>query len=110
MDDFKVDLDALEGFAAQLEQRLAGLRAARRPATTIPLGGAPAWEGQALFDAYNSRTNDVHELLSQLQTEVQLAVTKARDQASQVRGTDENSRRNNDAHTDVLDSGGGVSS
>ena len=80
MDDFKVDLDALEGFAGQLEQRLAALRAARRPALTIPLGGAPAWEGQALFDAYNSRANEVHELLASLQTEVETAVSKARAQ------------------------------
>jgi hypothetical protein len=106
MEDFKVNLDALEGFADQLDQRLAALRAARRPASTIPLGGAPAWEGQALFDAYNLRANDIHELLTALQTEVQTAVKKARDQVHQVGGLDENARRNNDAHTDALDGGG----
>lgn len=109
MEDFTVNLDALEGFAGQLEQRLAGLRAARRPANTIPLGGAPAWEGQALFDAYNTRANDVHELLETLQSEVQIAVDKARAQLRQVRGDDENARRNNDAHADALDTSGGLS-
>lgn len=106
MDDFTVNLDALESFADQLDQRLAALRTARRPVTTIPLGGTPAWEGQALFDAYNSRANDVHELLTTLQSEVALAVKKARAQLTQVRGDDENARHNNDAHTDAL--GGGA--
>jgi len=107
MDDFTVNLDALEGFADQLDQRLAALQAAKRPTPTIPLGGAPAWEGQALFDAYNSRANEVHELLTSLQAEVSTAVSKARAQVRSVRGTDENAERNNQAHTDVLDSGGG---
>ena len=106
MDDFTVDLDALEGFAAQLEQRLADLRAARPPVPTIPLGGAPAWEGQALFDAYNTRANEVHELLTSLQTEVETAVSKARAQVRSVRGTDENAEQNNQAHVNVLDGGG----
>jgi hypothetical protein len=107
MDDFTVNLDALEGFADQLDQRLAALRAAKRPAPTIPLGGAPAWEGQALWDAYNSRATAVEELLTSLQTEVETAVSKARAQVRSVRGTDENAERNNQAHTEVLDSGGG---
>jgi len=106
MDDFSVNLDALEGFAGQLEQRLSALRAARPPAPTIPLGGTPAWEGQALFDAYNSRANDVHDLLTTLQAEVQTAVEKARSQLTQVRGDDENARHNNDAHVTAIDSGG----
>lgn len=109
MADFTVNLDALDSFADQLDQRLAALRAARPPVSTIPLGGAPAWEGQALFDAYNRRANDVHELLTSLQSEVQIAVRKARAQAQQVRGDDENARQNNEAHTNVLD-GGGLSS
>ena len=108
MDDFKVNLDALSGFADQLDQRVAALRAARLPALTIPLGGSPAWEGQALFDAYNSRANEVHDLLSKLQAEIETAVTKARDQVRQVGGTDENSRHNNDAHVDALDGGGPI--
>jgi len=107
MADLTVNLDELEAFADQLEQRLEALRAARPPTPTIPLGGIPAWEGEALWDAYNSRTNEVHELLVNLQTEVGVAVSKAREQARQVRGTDQNAERNNQAHANVLETGGG---
>lgn len=107
MGDFRVNLDALEGFADQLQQRLDALQSTRPVASTLPLGGAPAWEGQALFDAYYSRANDVRDLLQSLQTAVQDAVTKARDQAQQVRRTDENSEQNNRTNENALGGGGG---
>jgi hypothetical protein len=106
MDNFKVDLAALEGFADQLEARLEAMRTARQVATTIPLGGAPAWEGQALFDAYNSRANEARDLLDSLRTEVERAITNARDQARQVRETDQNSQQNNRQNETAIDAGG----
>jgi uncharacterized protein YukE len=106
MDNFKVDLTALEGFADQLDARLAALRSTRQVARTIPLGGAPAWEGQALFDAYHERANDAYELLETLRSEVETAVRNARDQARQVRETDQNSQQNNQTNENALDAGG----
>jgi uncharacterized protein YukE len=107
MDNFKVDLTALEGFADQLDARLEALRTTRQVAPTIPLGGDPAWEGQALWDAYRSRTNEVERLLETLRTEVETAITNARDQVRQVRGTDQNSAQNNQTNENAMDGVGG---
>lgn len=107
MADIRVDLGALQGFADQLDQRLQALQSTRQVVPTIPLGGAPAWEGQALYEAYTSRVTEAERLLQSLRAEVQSAVDKARDQVRNVRTTDENSAGNSRTNEQALDGSGG---
>jgi hypothetical protein len=96
-DDIKVNLEALDAFADQLEQRLAALGTAQIPGagTPLPVGGEPAWEGQALSNAYWYSAADARDLLDRIREVLDWAETATRQTAQNYRGGDVNSADNN---------------
>lgn len=76
MTEIRVNLEALEHFAVQLEERVAQLTSAPDVpgvGRVLPVGGAPAWEGQALSDAYSYAAQDAQRLLEQVRETLRYA-------------------------------------
>jgi len=96
-DEIRVNLEALDAFADLLEERLAALGAGSIPGagSPLPVGGEPAWEGQALSNAYWYSAADARALLDQIRDVLDWASTATRQTATNYRGGDVNSADNN---------------
>jgi len=106
-DEIKVNLQALDAFANQLEERLAALGTGQIPGVGMPLpvGGEPAWEGQALSNAYWYSAGDARDLLDRIREVLDWAETATRQTASNYRGGDVNSASNNLRIAQAISSG-----
>lgn len=98
MTEIKVNLEALEGFATQLEARVAQLSAAGSVpgvSNALPVGGSPAWEGQALSDAYWYAAQDAQRLLQQVKDTLAYAAQASQATLTNYRTGDAQGQENN---------------
>jgi hypothetical protein len=106
-DDIKVNLDLLESFADQLEEQLTAIESSDVPGVgnPMPVGGAPAWEGQALSNAYWYSSQDARDLLVAVREALAIAKTNSVETVRVYRGGDVNSAENNARIAQAIASG-----
>jgi hypothetical protein len=96
--EIRVNLEALEGFAVQLEARVAQLSTAGNVpgvGNALPVGGSPAWEGQSLSDAYWFAAQDAERLLQQVRETLRYAAEASHATLTNYRTGDAQGRENN---------------
>jgi HPt (histidine-containing phosphotransfer) domain-containing protein len=108
MTEIRVNLVALQGFATQLEDRVAELNSAGSVpgvSSPLPVGGSPAWEGQALSDAYWTAAQDAQRLLEALREMLAYAAQASQATVVNYRGGDAQGQENNLRIAQAIDSG-----